>query len=83
VTNVSSGSPADQAGIQAGDQSIGLGDLNAGGDLIVAIDTREVRTFDELLSYLITHKGPGDTVVLTVLRGDEKTDVTITLGKRP
>jgi S1-C subfamily serine protease len=42
-----------------------------------------VRTFDELLSYLITHKGPGETVVLTVLRGEERTDLTVTLGKRP
>jgi S1-C subfamily serine protease len=84
VTRVTSGSPADQAGVQAGNQDIGLGaNLRAGGDLITAIDGRDVRTFDELLSYLITNKGPGDTVVLTVLRGDEKLDLSITLGKRP
>jgi 2-alkenal reductase len=83
VTNVSPGSPADQAGVQAGDIDIGAGSLKAGGDLIVALDGREVRTFDELLSYLITHKGPGDIVVLTVLRGDERKDISITLGKRP
>jgi S1-C subfamily serine protease len=83
VTQVSPGSPADQAGIQAGDIDIGGGSLKAGGDLIVALDGRDIRTFDELLSYLITHKGPGDTVVLTVLRGDERKDISITLGKRP
>lgn len=83
VTNVASGSPADQAGVKAGDRDIGAGTLKAGGDLIVAIDGRDVRTFDELLSYLITHKGPGETVVLTVLRGEERTDLTVTLGKRP
>jgi S1-C subfamily serine protease len=83
VTNVATGGPADQAGIKAGDTDIGAGSLKAGGDLIVAIDGRDVRTFDELLSYLITHKGPGDTVTLTVLRGEERTDIAVTLGKRP
>jgi S1-C subfamily serine protease len=83
VTDIAPGSPADQAGVQAGTIDIGGGSLKAGGDLIVALDGREVRTFDELLSYLITHKGPGDTVVLTVLRGEERKDITITLGKRP
>lgn len=83
VTDVAPGGPADKAGIKTGTVDIGAGRLKGGGDLIVAIDGRETRTFDELLSYLITNKGPGDTVVLTVLRGDEKVDVSITLGKRP
>ena len=83
VTEVVSGGPADQAGIKAGSTSTGITGLLGGGDLIVAIDGRDVRTFDELLAYLITNKGPGDTVTLTVLRGTEKVDVTITLDKRP
>ncbi len=80
VTDVVSGGPADKAGIKAGTTSTSIPDLLGGGDLIIAIDGRDVRTFDELLAYLITNKGPGDTVVLTVLRGDEKVDVPITLG---
>jgi S1-C subfamily serine protease len=83
VTNVASGSPADQAGIQAGSQQTGVRNLFAGGDLITAIDGQSIRRFDELLAYLITNKSPGDTVVLTVLRGAEEMEVTITLGKRP
>ncbi|MCC6261717.1 MAG: trypsin-like peptidase domain-containing protein [Anaerolineales bacterium] len=83
VTKVAAGSPADQAGVKAGEQQSSLAGLPAGGDLITAIDGREVRTFDELLSYLITNKGPGDTIVLTVLRGEEKVDINVTLGKRP
>ncbi len=83
VTEVVSGGPADQAGIKAGSISTGITGLLGGGDLIVAIDGRDVRTFDELLAYLITNKGPGDTVTLTVLRGTEKVDVPITLDKRP
>lgn len=83
VTSVVTGGPADKAGIVAGDKSTAIPGLLSGGDLIIAIDGRETRTFDEMLAYLITHKSPGDTVVLTVLRGDEKVDVTITLDKRP
>ncbi|MCC7119327.1 MAG: trypsin-like peptidase domain-containing protein [Anaerolineales bacterium] len=83
VTKVAAGSPADQAGVKAGTQETSLAGLPAGGDLITAIDGRPVRTFDELLSYLITNKGPGDVVTLTVLRGAESADLQITLGKRP
>jgi 2-alkenal reductase len=83
VTSVVSGGPADQAGIIPGSRPTGIPNLAGGGDLIVAIDGREVRTFDEMLAYLITNKGPGDSVVLRVLRGEEKVDVTVVLGSRP
>jgi S1-C subfamily serine protease len=83
VTNVSAGGPADKAGIKAGSKPTDVPGLLGGGDLIVAIDGREVHTFDSLLSYLITSKGPGDSVVLQVLRGSDKVDVTVVLGSRP
>ena len=77
------GGPADKAGLKAGTQQTSIEGLLAGGDLVIAIDGRPVKTFDQLLSYLITHKAPGDTVVLTILRGEETLDITITLDKRP
>ena len=83
VTDIVKGGPADQAGIQAGTQPTSIQGLNAGGDLIIAIDGHPVKQFDDLLAYLITNKSPGDTVVLTVLRGDKQQDITVTLGKRP
>ncbi|MGD8402802.1 MAG: trypsin-like peptidase domain-containing protein [Anaerolineales bacterium] len=82
VTNVTPNGPADQAGIRAGTQSTSLG-LNAGGDLIVAIDGQSIQRFDDLLRYLINNKSPDDTVVLTVLRGEEQVDIEVTLGRRP
>jgi S1-C subfamily serine protease len=36
-----------------------------------------------LLAYLYENKSPGDKVVVTVLRGTQKLDITVTLGKRP
>ncbi len=83
VASVVPGGPAEQAGIRAGDSPTSINGLNAGGDLIIAFDGKEVKTFDDLLSYLITSKSPGDTVVLTVLRDDQLLDVTLTLGTRP
>ena len=83
VTEVAPGGPADKVGIREGDRTTSIPNLRAGGDLIIAIDGREVRRFDDLLAYLITNKMPGDTVVLTILRGEEKSDVSLELGKRP
>ncbi len=83
VTGVTENGPAAQAGIRAGTKATSQQGLNAGGDLIIAIDSQPVRRFDDLLKYLINYKSPGDTVVLTVLRGEEKLDISVTLGKRP
>ncbi len=83
VTDVVKGGPADKAGIIPGTEPTSIQNLLGGGDLIIAIDGRPVRTFDEMLAYLITNKGPGDSVVLQVLRGEEKSDVTVVLGSRP
>jgi S1-C subfamily serine protease len=83
VTDVVAGSPAEKAGIIAGSTPTNIPNLFSGGDLIVAIDGHEVHTFDDMLSYLITNKAPGDSVILQVLRGTEKVDVTLVLGKRP
>ena len=69
VTLVVEGGPADQGGVQV-------------GDLITHIDGREVLVFGDLLSYLLSNKSPGDQVVLTILRGNEPIDLTITLGSR-
>jgi S1-C subfamily serine protease len=83
VTQVTPGGPADQAGIRGGSQPTGLGDLQAGGDVITAVDGQPVATFDDLLGYLTTHKSPGETIVLTILREGQTMDVTVTLGTRP
>ena len=83
VVDVTKGGPADKAGIHAGTKPTRVDTLLAGGDLVTAIDGKNVRTFDELISYLITNKSPGDTVVLTVVRDGQSQDITITLDARP
>jgi 2-alkenal reductase len=83
VATVTEGGPADQAGIQGGDTPTSLSSVNAGGDVITAIDGLQVANFDQLLSYLIANKSPGETVVLTVLRDGQTLEITVTLGERP
>jgi len=83
VTQVVDGGPADKAGIKQGDKVTSIPNLFAGGDLIIAIDGQTIRRFDEMLAYLIGNKSPGDTVVLTVLRGEDTVDVSVKLDKRP
>jgi 2-alkenal reductase len=83
VTSVTPNGPAAKAGIRAGTEDTSIQGLQAGGDLIIAIDGMPIRRFDELLAYLISNKSPGDTVVLTILRGEEQLDISIKLEKRP
>jgi S1-C subfamily serine protease len=83
VLEVAPGGPSDLAGIHAGTVPTKIEGYNAGGDLITAFDGKPVTTFDDLLSYLITTKSPGDTVMLTILRDGESMDIPVTLGKRP
>jgi len=83
VTTVTPGGPADKAGVIAASKDIGLSNLQAGGDLIIAVDGHPVKVFNDLLSYLVNNKLPGDTITLTVLRGDKQVDLQLILAARP
>jgi S1-C subfamily serine protease len=83
VVDVTKGSPADKAGIRAGTKPTRIDALLAGGDLVTAIDGKTIRTFDELIGYLVSNKSPGDTVVLSVIRDGQSQDITLTLDARP
>jgi S1-C subfamily serine protease len=76
---------AQQAGIQAGNQMVNLGGeaVRAGGDIIVAIDGREVTTGGDLRAYIENNKRPGDTVTLTIIRNGQRQEVQVRLGERP
>ena len=83
VTELAAGGPAEKAGLKAGTQTTSVQGLLGGGDLIIAIDGRPVIQYDDLISYLITHKSPGDTIVLTIIRNGQQQDINLTLGSRP
>lgn len=79
ILEVVENSPAEEAGLRGAVE----GPTPTGGDLIVAIDGNEVSQFSDFIGYLLTYKDPGDTVVLTVLRGEEELEIELTLGSRP
>jgi S1-C subfamily serine protease len=87
VTVVSSGSPADDAGLIgafASANAAGASDeLAPGGDVVVAVDGQEVSGIDEFAEYLAETKSPGDSVELTVERDGETITVTAELAEWP
>jgi len=86
IMAVFSGGPADRAGLRAGTTPLtapGYGGIDSGGDLVIAADGQTIYNYDSLITFLATHKSPGDTVTLTVLRGDQKLDIPVVLGTRP
>lgn len=84
VTSVSPGGPAEKAGLVAGTQDLGLGaGLLGGGDLIIGMDGQPIKTFDELIRYLINNKAPGETLLLTIIRDGQQLELPLVLTKRP
>ena len=53
------------------------------GDIIIAINGTKITNNDAMASYLEGNTLPGDTIVITVMRNNASTDVSVTLGTRP
>jgi 2-alkenal reductase len=82
ITCVTPGGPADKAGV-IGSGTCDETALRPGGDLIVAIDGHPMRTFNDMLSYLIGNTRAGQEITLTVLRQGKEVQLPLTLGARP
>jgi S1-C subfamily serine protease len=72
VQTVEPGSAAERAGLR------GTRSADTAGDVIVAIDSAEIKSFEDLARYIDT-KEVGDTVQLRVMRGGSETTLSITL----
>jgi S1-C subfamily serine protease len=86
IAEVVPGSPADDAGLQGGDQEIRFQgpQVTVGGDVIVSVDGHEL-VEEADLARLISLRQPGDTVTLEVIKGDsgDTESIDVTLGERP
>ena len=84
VGEVRGGSPADHAGLKGGDgeESFNGLDVTTGGDVIVAVNGQPVRSADQVVRD-VTSRLPGETIRLTVVRGDTRKTLSAKLGARP
>jgi S1-C subfamily serine protease len=84
IVGVVDGSPADQAGLQGGDQQVIVGGRSyvLGGDIVLRADGQPVTSPDELRT-IIMEKSPGDPLTLEIQRGQSQRTVNVTLGQQP
>jgi S1-C subfamily serine protease len=84
VQEVEPDSPAEEAGLRAGDGEIqfqGAG-IPTGGDVVVAVDGRRLTRTDDLAD-VISARRAGERVKLEVLRDGERRTIEVELGQRP
>jgi S1-C subfamily serine protease len=85
VIEAAPGGPADSAGVQGGDTPAQLDgrEIPLGGDVILAINDKDIRKIDDVLGYLQQATKVGETVTLTVWRDGQIIQIDVTLGPRP
>jgi serine protease Do len=85
VIDVTSGGPADKAGLRGSDWRADPNgeQVEVGGDVIVAIQNQPVSEFDDLVSYLVGSTSAGDEITLTILRDGEEQAIEVILAARP
>jgi 2-alkenal reductase len=84
VHEVIAGGPAEAAGLQGStgsQQILGL-EVPVGGDVVLEADGQAVKDFAALLD-AVSSKSPGDRMVLVILRGGQRREVTVQLAPRP
>ena len=81
IERVLPGGAAARAGLRGGNQLAYKGNTQVmlGGDLIVGCDGQEITTPQDLSNALNAHHA-GDTVVLTIYRGQQRMNVKVTLS---
>jgi S1-C subfamily serine protease len=85
IVNVRSDGPGSKAGLQGGDEEVdvlGIQNLTTGGDVIVAIDGRPVRSADDVVRIVSLFLKPNTTSVFTVVRDGKRKDVAVRLAER-
>jgi S1-C subfamily serine protease len=84
LAEVVPGGPADEAGLQGGDERVRFqaGAYRTGGDVILAIDGHPVVGPDDLARFVSTYR-PGEEATLLVLHDGKRERVTVKLGRRP
>jgi S1-C subfamily serine protease len=84
IGEVVSGSPAEAAGLQGSTDEVTIDGFPAtvGGDVIIAMDGKEIKDMDSVIAYLSTLT-VGQKVAMTILRDGQEQTVDVTLAPRP
>ena len=84
IGEVVDGSPADEAGLEGGDEEMRFQGtpVTVGGDVIVAVDGNRLVAESDLAE-LIGRRRPGDTIEIEFLRDGERRQVDLELDPRP
>jgi S1-C subfamily serine protease len=85
IANVVPESPGEDAGLRGGSERRLLNGfpVRLGGDVVVKIDDRDVRSADDLVRVVSERLAPGQLVRFTVLRDGRRMVVPVRLGERP
>jgi 2-alkenal reductase len=85
VAKIQPGSPAEKAHLKAGTSTItfeGDARIPKGGDAIVAVDGKPVHSSTDL-GNLVSARNPGSKAQITIVNGQTRRTVTVTLAARP
>ena len=81
IDNIVKSSPADLAGLNG--SNINQYGEKRGGDIVTAVDGKQILKMEDLISYLELNKAVNDNATLSVYRDGEIIDKQVTLKSRP
>ncbi len=84
ITKLARKGPGARAGLRAANRKVCLGNqiCFAGGDIIVEVNGKKVKSDSDVLS-LLRQMSPGDTVMLTIYRDEKLARISVQLSRRP
>ena len=85
IAQVTSGGPADQAGLQGGTREVTVAGQSViiGGDIIIAINGARITGIDNLSTFLEENTLPDQTIDVTIVRDGQTIPLTLKLDARP
>jgi 2-alkenal reductase len=85
ITSARPDSPAARAGLRGGSdqRDFNGSSFTFGGDVVVAIGGRPVRSAADVVRAVTERLRPGQTTTFTIVRGRERRSVPVTLATRP
>jgi len=85
VVDVVANGPAAKAGLHGGNRQVTINgkQMTVGGDVITSVDGKQVKGFDDLITYLARSTDVGQKITLTILRQGKEETVEVTLASRP